>query len=42
MCIAVLLTWHSAGVQELMLLLSIDVPLRWSEESRFGDRSYGV
>ena len=34
------LTLHSAGVQELILLLSIDMPLRWSGESRPGDRSY--
>ena len=33
-------TLHSAGVQESRCLFSIDMPLRWSGESRPGGRSY--
>jgi len=35
-------TLHSAGVQESRCLFSIDMPLRWSGESRPGEDLYGI
>ena len=35
-------TWHSAGVRELRLLLSIDMPPRWGGEWRPGGRGISI